>query len=113
MGNPLPTSSVSYNYINIGDLNAKKKTLTSWGYEDSGNSRIGWSRKKTYNPYHCGYGTFRDQAGIGNRNTIYEQNYDGKITPAGEPNPEVWKSGPWPYAEWPTYVYWWHEIANF
>lgn len=38
---------------------------------------------------------------------IREQNYTGE--PGGEPNPEIYSSGPWPYPDWPLYVLWWHE----
>lgn len=87
-------------------------TLRSWGYHapptwDARLQRLGWTRDKTYLPWLCGFRTFRDNASIDGK-TILEQNY-GNGTPPGEPNPEVWRSGPWPYAAWPAYVYWWHD----
>jgi len=88
-------------------------TLQSWGYHrDPINDlqpRSGWTRPHTYDWSVCGWDTFRDQAGIFG-NQIAEQKYAG-WTPPGEPNPEVWRSGPWPYAEWPVYVWWWHQFG--
>jgi hypothetical protein len=92
-------------------------TLRSWGYhlDPMGNAswlassdRIGWTRPQTYKWWLCGWGTFRDNADITGQNQFWEQNYEW-FTPRGEPNPEFWRSGPWPYPSWPTYVYWWHR----
>lgn len=84
-------------------------TLRSWGYHETPSwAGGGWTRSQTYMPLLCGWNTYRDHAYISNSNTIREQNYAG-WTPRGEPNPEVWRSGPWPYATWPVYVRWWHS----
>lgn len=84
-------------------------TLRSWGYHETpGFAGGGWTRPQTYNPALCGWNTYRDHAYIAGNNTIREQNYEG-WTPRGEPNPEVWRSGPWPYPTWPAYVRWWHS----
>lgn len=88
--------------------------LQGWGYHAPPwwLDRSGWTRDETYQPVYCGYRTFRDNAAIqeeGGSFYIYEQNYTGYVP--GEPSPEVWRSGPWPYSTWPSYVNWWH--ANF
>jgi len=88
------------------------KTLTSWGYHRTPNyAGGGWTRPRTYKWWVCGWNTFRDDAWtlIRKPNFIQEQNYSG-WTPNGEPNPEVWRSGPWPYATWPAYVAVWHKM---
>lgn len=87
------------------------QTLTSWGYHRTPDyAGGGWTRPRTYKWWLCGWDTFRDDAWtlIRKPNYIQEQNYSG-WTPNGEPNPEVWRSGPWPYATWPAYVAWWHK----
>ena len=70
----------------------------------------GWTRPQTYEPNTCGSNTFRDHGQIQGSNYSVQE-YEG-VTPPGEPNPEVHKSGPWPYVTWPAYVYWWHETRN-
>lgn len=86
-------------------------TLTSWGYHTTPDWAGGdWTRPQTYYPARCGNNTFRDHAYITGSTTFREQNYSG-FTPRGEPNPEFWAGGPWPYGAWPAYVQWWH--ANF
>lgn len=87
------------------------QTLASWGYHRTPDyAGGGWTRPRTYKWWVCGWNTFRDDAWtlIRRPNYIQEQNYSG-WTPNGEPNPEVWRSGPWPYATWPAYVAWWHK----
>jgi hypothetical protein len=84
-------------------------TLWAWGYHPTpGLIGGGWTRPITHAPWVCGWSTFRDHAYIPAWNQIREQNYNG-WWPRGEPNPEVYRSGPWPYATWPAYVYWWHQ----
>jgi hypothetical protein len=84
------------------------QTLRSLGYHETPSHAGGaWTRPQTYKPVFCGWSTYRDHAGISGRTTLWEQNYRG--SPGGEPNPEVWRSGPWPYPEWPAYVRWWHS----
>lgn len=103
----------------VGEVADPAATLSSWGYHRTpGFAGGGWTRPQTYNPARCGISTYRDHAFVGLRFTscigtacefrwpIREQNY--VAAPYGEPNPEVWRSGPWPYATWPAYVYWWH-----
>lgn len=86
-------------------------TLSSWGYHQMPDyAGGGWTRPQTHSPALCGDNTFRDHAYITGSTTFREQNYNG-FTPRGEPNPEVWAGGPWPYDVWPAYVQWWH--ANF
>jgi hypothetical protein len=83
-------------------------TLRSWGYHPTpGRAGGGWTRPQSWRSFSCGHDTFRDHALISGKNKIREQNYTG--SPPGEPNPEVWRSGPWPYADWPAYVFWWHR----
>jgi hypothetical protein len=106
--NPLPTSAKPRVYYSSSNPSS---TLTSWGYHaDPLAIRIGagWTRAQTYKWWICGWGTFRDNANPVGSNRFWEQNYDG-WTPRGEPNPEVWRSGPWPYPTWPLYVNWWHS----
>lgn len=86
-------------------------TLRSWGYHQTPDfAGGGWTRNQTYKPVFCGWGTFRDHAIISGQNIFREQNYTD--SPGGEPNPEVWRTGPWPYADWPLYVNWWHQRCN-
>lgn len=83
-------------------------TLRSWGYHPTPSwAGGGWTRPQTYNWWLCGWSTYRDHAYIYPSTTINEQNYTGAVP--GEPNPEVWRSGPWPYPDWPAYVWWWHR----
>ena len=73
-----------------------------------------FTRPQTYQPSLCGRKTFRDHAIIrdDDNNDIYQtQEYTGWIPP-GEPNPEIHRSGPWPYLEWPAYVAWWHQYTD-
>jgi hypothetical protein len=103
----------------VGEVKDPAATLSSWGYHRTpGMAGGGWTRPRTYNPAVCGISTYRDHAFVGLRFTysedtacefrwpIREQNYVD--APYGEPNPEVWRSGPWPYATWPAYVVMWH-----
>ena len=103
---PKPTvgkSWVTYNVSNVDN------TLRSWGYHSTlGLAGGGWTRSQTWHPWNCGWNTFRDHALKISGTTLREQNYHG-WNPRGEPNPEVYISGPWPYSTWPAYVYWWHS----
>ena len=103
---PRPSSAKSFHvFSHISDPAA---TLKSWGYHETpGWAGGGWTRSHTYTWWLCGWNTYRDHAYIHNGN-IHEQNYHG-WTPRGEPNPEVHRSGPWPYPTWPAYVRWWHQ----
>lgn len=84
-------------------------TLRSWGYHETpGWAGGGYTRAQTYYSSRCGNNTFRDHAYTLSSTKFREQNYAG-FTPRGEPNPEFWASGPWPYAAWPSYVSWWHS----
>ena len=105
--NPLPNRAQTHVPFTSNDPAA---TLQSWGYHDDPLAiRIGagWTRAHTYQWWICGWDTFRDNANPTGPTTFWEQNYSG-WTPPGEPNPEFWRSGPWPYLEWPIYVNWWH-----
>jgi hypothetical protein len=111
-GNPRPSAGAFDRWHrNVRD---PKATLKSWGYHQTPSTFAGiptgggWTRAQTYSPLICGLGTYRDHAAIPRPNLIQEQNYEG-WTPRGEPNPEVWLSGPWPYPYWPAYVRWWHS----
>jgi len=106
--NPMP--SVAKAYVFFNNVANPAGTLQAWGYHaDPLAIKIGagWTRPQTFRWWICGFSTFRDNAVI-NGHTISEQNYAG-WTPNGEPNPEVWRVGPWPYETWPAYVYWWHQ----
>jgi len=116
--NPRPSSAkkrVIFNNSNPEQL------LRSWGYKSPSTppnwvdsrlrnyaQRSGWTRPQTWNERECGQRTYRDNANPLGSSSVWEQNYDG-WNPRGEPNPEVWASGPWPYNVWPAYVYWWHD----
>lgn len=108
----------------VGKLANPEAYLRNLGYHQT-DSRLfgpGWTRPQTYKWAICGFSTFRDHGGIGACGTkqdastnyelvracqVYEQVYHGD--PGGEPNPEVYRSGPWPYALWPVYVRAWHR----
>lgn len=104
--NPKPSTNGPWTtHRNISNPEA---TLRSWGYHPTpGLVGGGWTRPQTYQPLFCGWNTFRDHAYISAPWTIREQNYTGE--PGGEPNPEIYLSGPWPYPDWPLYVIWWHR----
>jgi hypothetical protein len=103
---PLPSSSAPSTLHNSSN---PAETLRSWGYHETPSwAGGGWTRPQTYNAWLCGWNTYRDHAWITGPNTFREQKYTG-WRPNGEPNPEVWRSGPWPYAYWPLYVRWWHS----
>lgn len=105
-GNPLPKRAAVWKTFN--NIPNPAQTLRSWGYHPTPDwAGGGWTRPQTHLPLVCGWNTFRDHAYIVG-NSIREQNYAG-FTPRGEPNPEFWASGPWPYPLWPAYVAWWHE----
>ena len=108
---------------------AAAQLAREWGYSQGfhntpGRAGGGMTRPQTFSPFFCGSRTFRDHAfpdliqertcfGPGGtepcewRARLYVQDYTS--APYGEPNPEVWRSGPWPYPEWPAYVSWWHR----
>lgn len=104
---PLPSSAAAWRSSNSSNPSS---TLRSWGYHSTP-SLVGggWTRAQNHMWWLCGWGTYRDHAYI-QGNTILEQNYAG-YSPRGEPNPEIYASGPWPYSYWPTYVYWWHRYG--
>ena|GEM_PF-5078195 len=103
---PKPSVAKSWITYKVGSVDS---TLKSWGYHSTP-SLVGggWTRTQTWHWWNCGYGTFRDHALKMDNTTLKEQNYDG-WSPRGEPNPELYASGPWPYTVWPAYVYWWHS----
>jgi hypothetical protein len=104
---PRPSSAAPWKTYNSSNPAA---TLRSWGYHETPSSAGGgWTRDQTYSWSLCGFNTYRDQALINSGNKSFrEQNYAG-YTPRGEPNPELWRVGPWPYVTWPAYAYWWHR----
>lgn len=103
--NPKPAVAVAFKEFTRSD---PAGTLRSLGYHETpGLAGGGWTRPQTYNPAICGFSTYRDHALITGPTTLREQNYTE--TPGGEPNPEVYRSGPWPYLDWPVYVFWWHQ----
>ncbi len=104
-GSPRPTVGKRWMTFNSND---PVGTLRSWGYHSTPDwAGGGWTRDQTYASWVCGWRTFRDHAYIVG-SQIREQNYAG-WRPRGEPNPELWRVGPWPYSSWPAYVYWWHR----
>lgn len=105
--NPLPTRAAPWVTYTSSNPDA---TLRSWGYHGTPSHIFGggYTRAQTYMWWICGFGTFRDHAVIFSSNQFREQNYAG-WRPRGEPNPEVYASGPWPYPLWPSYVSWWHQ----
>lgn len=105
--NPLPTRGAPYVTYTRSNPDA---TLRSWGYHGTPSHIFGggYTRAQTHKWWICGFGTFRDHANIISSNKFKEQNYAG-WSPRGEPNPEVYASGPWPYPLWPSYVSWWHQ----
>ncbi len=104
--NPRPSQAAPWREW---DRDNPDQTLKSWGYHSTPNlAGGGYTRAQTWSWWNCGFGTYRDHAYVLGSRTIREQNYDG-WSPRGEPNPEVYASGPWPYADWPAYVYWWHR----
>jgi hypothetical protein len=103
--NPKPRAAAPWNTYTRTDPAA---TLRGLGYHPTPTLiGGGWTRPQTYQPLLCGWGTYRDHALITGPSTLREQNY--KSSPGGEPNPEVYRTGPWPYPDWPAYVYWWHR----
>jgi hypothetical protein len=95
------------------------------GFHDTpGFAGGGMTRPQTFTPALCGLNTYRDHAYPslfqvrtcsdfdGNPPCTYQARLliqDYTSSPGGEPNPELWRSGPWPDDEWPAYVYWWHR----
>jgi hypothetical protein len=106
---PLPTTGAPYKTYTSPNPAA---TLKSWGYHQTPDNGAGggWTRDQTYASWLCGFRTYRDHASLypSSKTKFWEQNYKG-FTPRGEPNPELWRVGPWPYATWPAYNYWWHQ----
>jgi hypothetical protein len=100
--NPKPARAAPWRNYSFPNPALKLRQL---GYHPTpGFAGGGWTRPQTYQPLFCGIGKFRDHALISG-NTLREQNYKG--SPGGEPNPEIFP--PWPYADWPLYVLWWHR----
>lgn len=103
---PRPTTAAPWKDLTSSN---PANTLRSWGYHETpGWAGGGWTRPQTYYSSRCGNNTFRDHAYTVSSTKFREQNYSG-YTPRGEPNPEFWASGPWPYGAWPSYVQWWHS----
>jgi hypothetical protein len=103
-----PKPGIAKSWVTMRGFRDAQATLRSWGYHDSHIPGAGWTRPQTWHAWNCGWNTFRDNAVPVNSSTINEQNYNG-WNPRGEPNPEVYISGPWPYSTWPAYVFWWHQ----
>jgi hypothetical protein len=105
--NPRPSRSADWRTYKRPNPAA---TLSALGYHETPRNIFGggWTRPQSWHPVVCGWNTYRDHAVIESARQFREQSYSG-WTPRGEPNPEVWRSGPWPYPTWPTYVYWWHR----
>ncbi len=104
-GHPVPSRAApwrTYHHSNPASL------LRSRGFHPTPRRLFGggWTRPQTYKWWLCGWSTYRDHAIIKNASTYIMQNYTGRVP--GEPNPEIWRSGPWPYPTWPLYVWWWH-----
>jgi hypothetical protein len=104
--NPRPSEAAPWR---TWDSDNPDQTLRSWGYHSTPEYAFGggYTRAQTWSWWACGFNTFRDHAYVTGARTIREQNYEG-WSPRGEPNPEVYASGPWPYPDWPAYVLWWH-----
>lgn len=108
-GNPRPSRSKDRVFFEVSNA---EETLRTWGYHPPfALEGEGWTRPRTYKWLLCGFETFRDNAYPVSTTELWEQNYAG-WEPNGEPNPEVYRSGPWPYPDWPAYVFWWHQIYN-
>lgn len=106
IGRSRPSSAAPWRSYTFANPAAKLRSL---GYHSTpGLVGGGWTRPRTYKSWLCGWKTYRDHAYILRTTTLREQNYAG-YTPRGEPNPEIYRSGPWPYSTWPAYVYWWHS----
>lgn len=102
--NPKPSAAAPWQTSYSSNPSA---TLTSWGFHPTlGLAGGGWTRPQTYSWAYCGWNTYRDHAYTVGSSTIRLQDYTSF---PGEPNPEVYASGPWPYADWPAYVFWWHN----
>ena len=101
---PRPNGAVGYVAVPSADPEAD---LLALGFHKTPQiAGGGFTRPQTFRWWACGFGTYRDHAYT--FPTKYEiQDYAG-INPRGEPNPEVWRTGPWPYEVWPAYVAWWH-----
>lgn len=107
IGNPKPSRAAPR--LTLRGLQSPSLFLRMQGYHETpGRAGGGWTRPQTYKPVLCGWHTYRDHAIITGRHSVSTQTYRG-WEPDGEPNPEVWRSGPWPYRTWPAYVYWWHR----
>jgi hypothetical protein len=107
---PRPSKAVDW-VVNIPSQ-SPEADLINMGFHapPSWLQQSGWTRARTYWPNICGFQTFRDNASISVANAYNLQDYsNATVTPKGEPNPEFWRSGPWPYPTWPVYVYWWHR----
>jgi len=105
---PVPSSAAPWKIFGPYSSNkAAEQHLKDIGYHGTPDSAGGgFTRPQTYKWALCGFKTYRDHAYV-SKKEIHEQNYTGSIP--GEPNPEIWRSGPWPYPTWPAYVVWWHR----
>lgn len=103
---PRPSRAASWRRWNVSNGDS---TLRSWGYHPTPSwAGGGYTRPRTYKPWVCGWNTYRDHGYTMHSNrTVMEQKYSG-WSPPGEPNPEVWRSGPHPHPHWAAYVRWWH-----
>ncbi len=108
--NHKPTSAAPWSTQSINSLNQGKTILYASGFHPTSDTYGGWwTRPQNYESWICGVGSFRDHASINSSNTIlYIQDYNG-FTPRWEPNPEI-NTYTWPYAAWPSYVYYWHWL---
>jgi hypothetical protein len=105
-----------------GKVPAPENYLSSQGYHKTRQRYFGggWTKPQTYQPYYCGADTFRDHGhiaecgttnygdGTGVHRTCFVVRQEYYNAPYGEPNPEFYRSGPWPYITWPAYVAVWH-----
>lgn len=122
-GNDRPRRAAQrFTEFNVQDPEGRLRSL---GYHKTRNRFFGggWTRPQTYLSVLCGFNTFRDHSNIVSCGThnygdgtgthrvcdISRQEYDKAKPPYGEPNPEFYRSGPWPYLAWPAYVAIWHR----
>ena len=106
---PQPSSSDGHNWV---DVENPEQALQGLGYHRvyppyARPGHIEYAKFVTYQSNHCGNNTFRKHAEVVDDDTYKLQDYVEFHT-LGEPNPEVFSSGPWPYWTWPGYVLWWH-----
>lgn len=103
--NPKPSSAAPWQIRYYSNTTSQIK---AWGFHSTpGLVGGGWTRPQTYRSISCGFSTFRDHAIQNSSTKLSLQDYIAE--PYGEPNPEIYRSGPWPYTDWPIYVRWWHD----